>query len=256
MTLWLLTLAGLLGLCVGSFLNVCIYRLPLEKSLLWPASQCPTCAQPLNWFDNVPVVAWLALGGRCRSCKTRISGVYPFVEALTGVMFVWATWQYGVDWLLASRLLFGCALVVLFFIDLEHRILPNVITIPGTVIGFLLSVVSPPGGVSSLVGLVVGGLIPLAVAEIYYRVRRIEGLGMGDVKMLALIGAFLGWRHVLLTLMVASLLGSLVGLPLAIRKRDMKASMPFGTFLAIAAVVAATAGDTMIAWYLSFYRWR
>ena len=255
MTLWLLTLAGLLGLCVGSFLNVCIYRLPLEKSLLWPASQCPICAQPLNWFDNVPVVAWLALGGRCRSCKTRISGVYPFVEALTGVMFVWATWQYGVDWLLASRLLFGCALVVLFFIDLEHRILPNVITIPGTVIGFLFSFVTPPGWVSSLIGLVVGGLIPLAVAEIYYRVRRIEGLGMGDVKMLAFIGAFLGWRHVLLTLMVASLLGSLVGLPLAIRKRDMKASMPFGTFLAIAAVVAATAGDTMIAWYLSFYRW-
>jgi len=241
-------------LCVGSFLNVCIYRLPLEQSLLWPASHCPTCAQPLKWFDNVPVVAWLALGGRCRSCKTCISGVYPVVEALTGVMFVWATWEYGIDWLLASRLLFGCALIVLFFIDLEHRILPNVITIPGTIIGFLLSFVTPPGWVSSLIGLVVGGLIPLVVAEIYYRVRHVEGLGMGDVKMLALIGAFLGWQHVLLTLVVASFLGSLVGLPLAIRQRDMKASMPFGTFLAIAAMLAATAGDTIIAWYLGFYR--
>ncbi len=251
---WLLTLAGLMGLCVGSFLNVCIYRLPLEKSLLWPASHCPSCSQPLKWFDNVPVVAWFALGGRCRSCKTRISGVYPLVEAFTSVMFVWATWQYGIDWLLASRLLFGCALIVLFFIDLEHRILPNVITIPGTVIGFLLSFVTPPGWVSSLIGLVVGGLIPLVIAEIYYRVRRIEGLGMGDVKMLALIGAFLGWQHVLLTLVVASILGSLVGLPLAIRQRDMKASMPFGTFLAIAAMLAATAGDTIIAWYLGFYR--
>jgi leader peptidase (prepilin peptidase)/N-methyltransferase len=254
MTLWLLTLAGLLGLCVGSFLNVCIYRLPLDKSLVWPGSHCPACSQPLNWFDNVPVFAWLALGGRCRSCKTRISVIYPFVEALTGVMFVWATWQYGIDWLLASRLLFGCALIVLFFIDLEHRILPNVITIPGTVIGFLFSFVAPPGWVSSLIGLVVGGLVPLVVAEIYYRVRRIEGLGMGDVKMLALIGAFLGWQQVLLTLVVASFLGSLVGLPLAIRQRDMKASMPFGTFLAIAAGLAATAGDTMLAWYLSFYR--
>jgi leader peptidase (prepilin peptidase)/N-methyltransferase len=254
MLLWLLTLAGLLGLCVGSFLNVCIYRLPLEKSLVWPASHCPTCSQPLKWYDNVPIVAWLALGGRCRSCRTRISVVYPLVEAFTGVMFVWATWQYGIDWLLASRLVFGCALVVLFFIDLEHRILPNVITIPGAIIGFLFSFVAPPGWVSSLIGMVVGGLIPLVVAEIYYRVRRIEGLGMGDVKMLALVGAFLGWPQVLLTLVVASLLGSLVGLPLAIRQRDLKASMPFGTFLAIAAMFAATAGDSVIAWYLGFYR--
>ncbi|MCX6542942.1 MAG: prepilin peptidase [Acidobacteria bacterium] len=254
MLLWLLTLAGVLGLCIGSFLNVCIYRLPLEKSLAWPASHCPTCSQPLKWYDNVPIVAWLALGGKCRSCGTRISVVYPFVEAFTGVMFVWATWQYGIDWLLASRLVFGCALIVLFFIDLEHRILPNGITIPGTVIGFLFSFVAPPGWVSSLIGLVVGGLIPLVVAEIYYRVRRIEGLGMGDVKMLALVGAFLGWPQVLLTLVVASLLGSIVGLPLAIRQRDMKASMPFGTFLAIAAMFAATAGDSVIAWYLGFYR--
>ena len=251
---WLLSVAGLLGLCVGSFLNVCIYRLPLDKSLAWPASHCPACKRPLMWFENIPVMAWLLLGGRCRSCRTRISVVYPFVEAFTGAMFVWATWQYGIDWLLVSRLLFGCALIVLFFIDLEHRILPNVITIPGAIIGFLFSFVTPPGWVSSLVGLVVGGLIPLVIAEIYYRLRRVEGLGMGDVKMLALIGAFLGWRHVLLTLMIASLLGSLVGLPLAIRRRDMKASMPFGTFLAIAAMLAAGAGDTMIAWYLSFYR--
>ena len=251
---WLLSVAGLLGLCVGSFLNVCIYRLPLDKSLAWPASHCPACKRPLMWFENIPVMAWLLLGGRCRSCRARISVVYPFVEAFTGAMFVWATWQYGIDWLLVSRLLFGCALIVLFFIDLEHRILPNVITIPGAIIGFLFSFVTPPGWVSSLVGLVVGGLIPLVIAEIYYRLRRVEGLGMGDVKMLALIGAFLGWRHVLLTLMIASLLGSLVGLPLAIRRRDMKASMPFGTFLAIAAMLAAGAGDTMIAWYLSFYR--
>jgi leader peptidase (prepilin peptidase)/N-methyltransferase len=249
-----LTLAGLLGLCVGSFLNVCIYRLPLDQSLAWPGSHCPRCSRPLAWFENIPVVAWLALRGRCRSCRTRISVVYPLVEAFTGAMFLWATWQYGVDWLLASRLLFGCALIVLFFIDLEHRILPNVITVPGTAIGFLFSFVAPPGWVSSLVGLTVGGLIPLVIAEVYLRVRRVEGLGMGDVKMLALVGAFLGWKQVLLTLVMASILGSLVGVPLAIRQRDMKAAMPFGTFLAIAAMISATAGDAMIAWYLGFYR--
>jgi len=254
MTSWLLAISGLLGLSVGSFLNVCIYRVPLGKSLLWPASHCPSCGHPLKWFDNVPVAGWLKLGGRCRFCRDRISVVYPLVEALTGVMFVWAAWQYGLGWLLVSRLLFGCALIVLFFIDLEHRILPNVITLPGTVIGFVFSVVNPPGWTSSLIGLLIGGAIPLAVAWTYEKVRGVEGLGMGDVKMLALIGAFLGWQQVLLTLVLGSFMGSIVGLPLAIRQRDMKASMPFGTFLAIAAMIAAGWGDDILRWYLGFYR--
>ena len=253
MQAWLLAFAGVLGLCVGSFLNVCIYRLPIEKSLLWPASHCPSCGHPLKWYDNVPVAGWLMLAGRCRFCQGRISVVYPFVEAFTGLLFVWAVWQYGPGWMLASRLLLGCGLVVLFFIDLEHRILPNVITIPGTVIGFIFSFVNPPGWTSSLVGLLIGGLIPLAVAWTYEKVRGVEGLGMGDVKMLALIGAFLGWQQVLLTLVLASFMGSVVGVPLAIRQRDMKASMPFGTFLAIAAMISAAYGDAILAWYLSFY---
>lgn len=254
-TSWLLAVAGLLGLAVGSFLNVCIYRLPLEKSLLWPASHCPSCTRQLYWFENVPVLAWMVLGGRCRTCRTRISSLYPLVEAFTGAMFVWATWEYGLSWLLCSRLLLGCSLVVLFFIDLQHRILPNVITIPGAIIGFLLSFVTPPGWISSLVGLVIGGLIPLVVAEAYYRLRKIEGLGMGDVKMLALIGAFLGWHLVLLTLVIGSLLGSIVGVAIIIiRRGDMKSALPFGTFLAIAAMVSAMAGDTILTWYFSFYR--
>ena len=253
-TVWVLTFAGVLGLSIGSFLNVCIYRIPLDKSLLWPASHCPSCGKPLRWFDNVPVIAWLALRGRCRFCRSRISPVYPLVEAFTGVMFAWAVWRYGFEPLLVSRLLFGCALIVLFFIDLEHRILPNVITIPGIVIGFLFSFITPPGWVSSAIGLFIGGLIPLVVAEVYQRLRGVEGLGMGDVKMLALIGAFLGWQHAVLTLVVASCLGTLVGLPLAIKRGDMKTSMPFGTFLAIAAMLAATVGDDVLAWYLKFYR--
>ncbi|MCX6553170.1 MAG: prepilin peptidase [Acidobacteria bacterium] len=252
---WLLLFAGLLGLAVGSFLNVCIYRVPLEQSLLLPGSRCMVCNRSLRWFENVPVVAWIVLRGRCRTCHTSIPVVYPLVEAFTGIMFVWATWHYGPGWLLFSRLLLGCALVVLFFIDLHHRILPNVITVPGTIIGFILSFVTPPGWVSSLVGLVIGGLIPLVLAEVYLRVRKVEGLGMGDVKMLALVGAFLGWKLVLLTLALGSFLGSAVGLGLIVARRgDMKLALPFGTFLAIAAAVSATVGDQIIIWYLGFYR--
>lgn len=254
-TAWLVLLSGLMGLAVGSFLNVCIYRLPLDQSLAFPASHCTSCGRKLSWFENVPVLAWLVLRGRCRTCHAGISPVYPLVELFTGVMFAWAAWQYGPGWLLVSRLLFGCMLIVLFFIDLRHRILPNVITVGGTVIGFILSFVTPPGWVSSLIGLVIGGLIPLLLAEAYLRLRKIEGLGMGDVKMLALIGAFLGWPLVLLTLAVASILGSLVGLGLILARRgDMKLALPFGTFLAIAAMFSAAVGDPIVAWYMGFYR--
>ena len=206
-TPWLAVLSGLLGLAVGSFLNVCIYRLPLEQSLVFPPSHCTSCNRRLSWFENVPVLAWAALRGRCRTCHAQISIVYPLVELFAGVMFAWAAWEYGPGWLLVSRLLLGCMLIVLFFIDLRHRILPNVITVGGTIAGFILSFVAPPGWRSSLIGLVIGGLIPLLLAEAYLRLRKIEGLGMGDVKMLALIGAFLGWQLVLLTLAVASVLG-------------------------------------------------
>jgi leader peptidase (prepilin peptidase)/N-methyltransferase len=254
-TTWLLyLLAGLLGLAVGSFLNVCIYRIPLGKSLAYPPSACTQCGRPLRWFENVPVIAWLALGGACRTCKTRISPVYPLVELFTGVMFVWAWWQYGPGWLLVSHVLFGCALIVLFFIDLRHRILPNVITLPGIVVGLLFSVVNPPGWASSLIGILLGGLIPFAIAEIYARVRGEEGLGMGDVKMLAMIGAFLGWKLMILTLVLASFMGSIVGLGLIVARRgDMKYALPFGTFLTLAAFVSVVTGTRVLAWYLEFF---
>ncbi len=255
MTTWLLYLfAGLLGLAVGSFLNVCIYRIPLGTSLAYPPSACTQCGRPLRWFENVPVIAWLVLGGACRTCKTRISPVYPLVELFTGAMFVWAWWQYGPGWLLVSHLLFGCALIVLFFIDLRHRILPNVITLPGIVVGLLFSVVNPPGWASSLVGILLGGLIPFAIAEIYARVRGEEGLGMGDVKMLAMIGAFLGWKLMILTLVLASFMGSIVGLGLIVARRgDMKYALPFGTFLTLAAFVSVVTGTRVLAWYLRFF---
>ncbi len=248
-------LLGLVGLVIGSFLNVCIHRLPRGESVVWPASRCATCQRALSWYENVPVVSWLALGGRCRTCAQPISAMYPIVEAVTGALFVLGGLFYGWTPLLAARLLFACAMVVLFVIDLRHRILPNVITVPGVVIGVALSLVLPPGPVSSLVGAVAGGGVLWLIGESYYRLRGVDGLGMGDVKMLAMIGAFLGWRQMLVTLVFASLTGSLAGVAVLVSRRGgMQAALPFGTFLAVGALVAAVGGDAILDWYLQFYR--
>jgi leader peptidase (prepilin peptidase)/N-methyltransferase len=246
-----LVAAGALGAVVGSFLNVCIYRLPLEKSVVWPSSACPHCARELSWYENVPVLSYLALRGRCRTCAGSISIQYPLVEALTAAMFALAWWYYGPGPLLASRVIFGCALIVLFAIDLEHHLLPNAITLPGIVVGFVFSFFTEPGWGASLVGILVGGGVLLLVAKAYYLVRHEEGLGMGDVKMLAMVGAFLGWQLTLLTLMLASLCGTLIGLTLIATKRGgLKYALPFGTFLALGAATAGTVGPSILEWYL------
>jgi leader peptidase (prepilin peptidase)/N-methyltransferase len=246
---------ALAGLMIGSFLNVCIYRLPRRESIVWPASRCTSCNRPLAWFENVPVIGWLALRGRCRTCGSRISAIYPLVELTTGVVFAGGALVYGLSPLLFVRLAFASALIVLFVIDLQHRILPNVITLPGIAVGFAASLFLPPGWLSSLIGIVTGGGILFAIAEAYYRLRGIEGLGMGDVKMLAMIGAVLGWPLMLLTLVLASFVGSLVGLGLMASGRGgMQAALPFGTFLALGALVAAVAGDSILSWYLAFYQ--
>jgi leader peptidase (prepilin peptidase)/N-methyltransferase len=245
---------ALFGLLIGSFLNVCIHRLPQQTSVTWPASHCPSCSRPLSWFENVPVASWMVLRGRCRTCRSPISAMYPLVELTTAAGFAGGALVYGLSALLVVRLAFACALIVLFAIDLRHRILPNVITLPGIVVGFLASWFLPPGWISSLVGILAGGGVLLGIAEAYYRVRGQEGLGMGDVKMLAMIGAFLGWPLMVLTLVVASFTGSIVGVGLMVSGRgDMQAALPFGTFLALGALVAAVAGDPILAWYLSFY---
>ena len=242
------------GLIVGSFLNVCIYRLPLKQSIVWPASRCTTCERPLEWYENVPVVAWVALGGRCRTCHTRVSAMYPIVELVTGALFVGAYLLYGVTPLMFVRTAFGCAMIVLFVIDLQHRILPNVITVTGVPIGFVLSLFLPPGWQESLIGLLVGGGVLFVIGEAYYRLRGIDGLGMGDVKMLAMIGAVLGWRAVLVTLVLSSCSGALVGAAVMSRTKDgMRYALPFGTFLSIGALAASLVGEPLVAWYLSFY---
>src|SRR5262249_60500035 len=182
------------GAIFGSFLNVCIYRLPLGKSVVWPPSACTTCGRELLWYEDVPVGSWLALRGRCRTCSTPISFRYPLIEAITAAMFGLGWWYYGPGPLLAARLVFGCALIVLFAIDLEHHLLPNVITLPGIVVGFAFSFFVEPGWQSSLIGLLAGGGSLYATAAVYYRVRHAEGLGMGDVKLLAMGGGCRGWE--------------------------------------------------------------
>ena len=249
-----LVLLGALGLVVGSFLNVCIYRLPRGESIAYPASHCTACGRALRWYENVPVLGWVALRGRCRTCGESISWMYPAVEVATPALFLL---QYGLlGWqpLLAVRLLFTCAMIVLFVIDLQHRVLPNVITLPGVGVGFAASLVLEPGWRDALIGVVIGGGVLLLVAEAYYRIRGEEGLGMGDVKMLAMIGAFLGWQLMSLTLLFASLVGSVVGVAMmAARAGDSRYALPLGTFLAIASIVVTVIGDPFITWYASFY---
>lgn len=247
-------IAFLSGLVIGSFLNVCIYRMPRGLSVVSPPSACGSCKRTLRWFENIPLVSWAVLGGKCARCNAPISVRYPLVELITGLLFLVTAALTPVGALLAARLLFVSALIVLFAIDLEFQILPNAITLPGVVVGLLFALVGPPGWKAALIGAVLGGGVLYAVAEGYYRVRKEDGLGMGDVKMLAMIGAFLGWQQMLLTLVLASFAGALVGLGLiALQRGNMKYALPFGTFLAAGALAAMLAGQPLIDWYAGFY---
>ena len=242
------------GLCVGSFLNVCIHRLPRGGSVLTPRSRCPNCEYELRWFDNIPVVSYLLLWGRCRQCRSRINLRYPIIEILTAVLFVAHYAVFGLTALMAIRLLFACALVVLFAIDLEHQILPNVITLPGIVAGLVFSLIFPPGVFDAVLGVLIGGGVLWAIGEAYYRYSGQEGMGGGDVKMLAMVGAFLGWKLVLVTLVVSSVAGSLLGLLLILSRRgNLKQALPFGTFLALGALLASLAGERIVDWYAGMY---
>jgi len=248
-----LVAAGVFGLCIGSFLNVVIYRLPLGQSLATPPSRCRKCGYSLRWFDNIPVLSWAFLRGRCRKCGIPVSWQYPVVELVTGALFVLVVWLTPPGPLLASRLLLVCALIALFGIDLEHQILPNVITLPGIVIGLMLSAIAPPGIKDAAIGVLVGGGLLYAIAGAYYLWRREEGMGMGDVKMLAMLGAFLGWKAVLVTVILASFAGAVVGLAMmAAQRGSMKYALPFGTFLAIGAVIAMFVGEPLVTWYAGF----
>ncbi len=242
------------GLLVGSFLNVCIYRIPRKKSIVWPASRCASCERPLAWFENVPVLSYAALRGRCRTCGTRISLQYPIVELVTAVAFTLDYAAFGLTPLFVVRVLFACALIVLFAIDLEHQLLPNVITVPGIVVGLLASLFLPPGPLMSLAGIAVGGGLLWLIIEAWLRLRGVEAMGFGDVKMLAMIGAFLGIKLTFLTFVLSSLMGGLIGLFVILSRRGgMGTALPFGTMLAVAAFIASVAGEQLIDWYVHLY---
>jgi leader peptidase (prepilin peptidase) / N-methyltransferase len=248
-----IALLALVGAAVGSFLNVCILRLPARQSIVNPGSRCPHCARPLRWYENVPIVSWIRLRARCAGCGHRISVMYPLVEVATAITFVAAWRAFGPTPLLATRLIFLSALIVLAVTDLRERLLPNAITLPGIIVGLVCSLVAPPGPVSALLGVVIGGVVPFVVGEIYYRVRGVDGLGMGDVKMLAMIGAFLGAPLALLTLFAASFLGVVVGVPIIILTRNRDYPVPLGTLLSASAFAAAFAGQGIINWYTGLY---
>ena len=242
------------GLAFGSFSCVCIYRLPRARSIVWPRSACPSCEKILSWFDNVPVFSYLLLGGKCRSCREKISLLYPSVELTMSLLFLFQYWYLGWQPLLLVRLAFVCAMVILCVIDWQERILPNVITLTGITFGLGSSAFLDPGFLDSFIGCVTGALLLASVRSGYYVFRREHGLGLGDVKMLAMIGAFLGWQPVLLVLFLAAVSGSVIGVTLIVSGTvGSRYPLPFGSFLAVSALVISVAGEVVLDWYLSLY---
>lgn len=256
MTAFGLVFLAAFGLLMGSFLNVCISRLPAGESIVSPRSRCPSCRTPIAWYDNVPVLSFLLLGGRCRACHARISLRYPVVEIITSVAFVLQGVSFGDHpSLLASRLVLTALLVALFGTDLETQRLPNVLTLPGIVVGVAFSLWLPPGLGASLIGLALGAGVLLAIRWGWARATGVEAMGLGDVKMLAMVGAFLGWRQVWVVLFLASIAGALVGVALAVTgRRSLQSRLPFGTFLALAAFAASLVGGQLLNWYLGLSR--
>lgn len=247
----IVALAAVFGLCIGSFLNVCIHRLPREESVVSPGSRCGSCGVAIRWYDNLPVVSYVLLGGKCRACGAPYSMRYLWVEVLTAVVFAITAAVFDPTPLLAVRLVFAAMLIALFFIDLEHQLLPDAITLPGVVVGVAASVWLAPGLMASAAGAALGALILLAIRWVWKRATGVDGMGLGDVKMLAMIGAFLGWEQVWLVLFLASLTGAVVGVSIAALGRgSMKTRLPFGTFLAVAALLASLWGEPVIAWYV------
>ncbi|HTN42574.1 MAG TPA: prepilin peptidase [Nitrospiria bacterium] len=241
-----LSTALVLGLIIGSFLNVCIHRLPRNESLITPSSRCPSCQHPVRWWDNIPVVSFLILGGRCRDCGRSISWRYPVIEFVNGIAYVLLVWRFGIG---GPAFVYGVlfsALLVITFIDLDHQIIPDRITLPGMVVGLVASAVILPIGIwDAVIGLLLGGALFYGVA-----VASGGGMGGGDIKLIAMIGAFLGWKEALLTIFIGALAGSAIGLFLmAFKGKSRKYPVPFGPFLSLGAVISLFAGQAIWNWY-------
>ena len=206
-------IALILGAMVGSFLNVCIFRLPKEESIIIPGSHCPHCHHPINFYDNIPLISYLVLGGRCRYCKKSISVQYPLVEGITAISSLCLFLRYGLSWSYLFYFSFVAALIVITVIDLYHQIIPDVISIPGIGVGLLGALILPHiTFFNSLMGTLLGGGSLFVIATLYQWLFKREGMGGGDVKLLAMMGAFLGWDAVLLTILLSSLIGSMTGI--------------------------------------------
>lgn len=244
----------LFGACIGSFLNVCIYRIPEAKSIVTPRSSCPRCGTPIKSYDNIPILSWLILGGKCRQCRVPISIRYPMVELITGLAALGLYIKFGPTLAFPVYFLFVVALIVITFIDIDHQIIPNSISLPGVPLFFLLSLAVPQvTWFDSLIGILAGGGSLYLVAWIYQLVKKTEGMGMGDVKLLAMIGALVGWKGVLFTIFVSSTVGTLVGFAMIIAtRRTLKTMLPFGPFLSVGAVIYVFFGPQIIAGYMGW----
>jgi leader peptidase (prepilin peptidase)/N-methyltransferase len=247
---WFL-IVGVFGALIGSFLNVCIYRLPRHESVAWPGSHCPKCSHPLAWYDNIPLVSYLILARRCRYCAVDISFRYPLVEMLNALGYMGLLWFFGPSWATVAYGVLYSALLIVAGTDLSHKIIPNAVTFPGIVVGLIsAATILPLGLLDGLLGVLVGGGILwfLAWASPYLFGK--EGMGGGDIKLLAMIGAFMGWKSALMTIMVGSFLGSIVGITLitaqVIKREDY---IPFGPFLVCGALVALFFGPSILGWY-------
>lgn len=250
-----------LGAIVGSFLNVVIHRYPLEQSIVFPPSHCPECRTPIRWYDNVPLLSYLVLRGRCRSCRAPISPRYPLVELANALFYLAIFLNTGPTPAFLLIAAFVSLTILLIYIDADIQILPDVIDLPGIVVGVAIGalgigamypqLVLSASIVDALAGALTGAAVIIAVIAAYWLIRRVEGMGQGDIKMLAMIGAALGWRAVPGVLLLASVCGALIGVPLALRStRGMRLPLPFGVFLGFAALAALFFGQTLAEWYL------
>lgn len=271
---------GVVGAIIGSFLNVVIHRLPREESIVFPNSTCPKCRKAIKAYDNIPILSYLILRGRCRNCGVHISSRYPAVEALTAILFAAVAWHDGVSFALAFDLAFAASMVALVFIDAEHMILPNAITYPGIIFAIiariLLQYLAGPAHFDDLpqllnafptlpvvlvsiigaaIGALAGGGSLWLMGFLWEKLRGVEAMGFGDVKMMLMVGAFLGWRLTILTILLGALTGSIAGIVVMYRRgRNMQMMLPFGIFLGIGSIVSLLFGARIIAWYASQFR--
>jgi leader peptidase (prepilin peptidase)/N-methyltransferase len=275
-------LIGVVGAMIGSFLNVVIHRLPREESIVFPNSTCPRCRARIKPYDNIPILSFLILGGKCRACRAPISPRYPIVEFLTALLFAAVTWHDGVSFALPFDLAFAAAILALLFIDAEHMLLPNAITYPGILFALITRAVVPylvgpahfddlpqmisvlpadyPIWLVSLIGASIGALAGggslWLMGFLWEKLRGVEAMGFGDVKMMLMVGAYLGWRLTILTILIGALSGSLAGISVMVKRgsRDLQMMLPFGIFLGIGSIASLLIGARIITWYAAQFR--